>query len=81
MKRVKFLLTELHIQALFTYNKTRGWMVWALCILMSWCYLLRVQSESLTVFKGRMVMTLQSPQTDRMVCISKTKSKGFFAFG
>ena len=51
-KRVKFLLTELHIRALYTYNKTRGWMVWAVCILMSWCFLLRAQSESLTVFKG-----------------------------
>ena len=50
-KQMNFLLTEIHIQSLLMCSKTRGWMVWAWCML-SWRYLLRIQSESVIVFNG-----------------------------
>ena len=81
-QRVKLFLTELHIQALFTYNKTRGWMVWALCILMSWCYLFGVQSEFLTVFKSSDGDDIAKPadRQNGLYCISNTKEQRVLVF-
>jgi len=52
-KRAKFLLTEVYVQSLWIYNGACGRMLWAICINLSWCLLLRVQNESLLVWKGR----------------------------